>query len=436
MLGLVCFTCPGLYNAMTGLGGGGQISATTSANANTALYAIFGFFAFFSGSITNVLGPRLTLFLGTTGYVLGLGSYLAMNIHPNAAWFVITAGAIQGVCAGLLWTAQGSLMMAYPTDAQRGKSISVVWTIYNLGGVVGAAVSLGENIHLKVFGNGTYIGLIVLNALGMAVPLLMVDPQKMIRSDGTKVTTPRQPTWKSEFYGLYYTLKTDPMVLFLFPSFFASIWYYTWQFNDYNAALFNIRARSLNNLVYWIAQILGAVAIGFFLDQQWLSRRFRAFSGWVILLFLVFLVHSWAFVYQRQYTRQSIPPDSVKMDIYDKGYPAKILLYMFCGALDAIWQTAFYWVLGTMSSDPGKLAHFAGFYKSIQSAGVAGAFRADAVGIPYMNIFLAMWCLLVVGLLFALPMFYLRVENSPLPDASEHSQYVATHRIADFRASR
>ncbi|KZT27994.1 MFS general substrate transporter [Neolentinus lepideus HHB14362 ss-1] len=384
MLGLVCFTCPGLYNAMTGLGGGGQISATTSANANTALYAIFAFFAFFAGSITNVIGARLTLFLGTTGYVLGLGSYLALNIHPNAGWFLITAGAIQGVCAGLLWTAQGSLMMSYPTDSQRGKFIGVIWTIYNLGGVVGAAVSLGENIHMKTnsVGNGTYIALIVLNAIGMVVPLLMADPEKMIRTDGTKVTRTRQPTWRSEFYGLYHTLRTDPMVLLLFPMFFSSIWYYAWQFNDYNAALFNIRARALNNFVYWIAQILGSVGIGMFLDQQYLSRRTRAFCGWVVVFLLVFCVHIWGYIYQRQYTRQSTPPDSVKMDIYDKGYPAKIILYIFCGALDAIWQTVVYWVLGTMSDDPAKLAHFAGFYKGIQSAGVAIAFRADAVGVP------------------------------------------------------
>jgi hypothetical protein len=37
-----------------------------------------------------------------------------MNIHASASAFVVAAGAILGVCAGLLWTAQGSLMLAYP----------------------------------------------------------------------------------------------------------------------------------------------------------------------------------------------------------------------------------------------------------------------------------------------------------------------------------
>lgn len=38
-----------------------------------------------------------------------------MEYHSNAGGFVIAAGVILGICAGLLWTAHGSLIMAYPT---------------------------------------------------------------------------------------------------------------------------------------------------------------------------------------------------------------------------------------------------------------------------------------------------------------------------------
>ena len=73
-----------------------------------------------------------------------------VNIHEDAGGFVIAAGAILGLCAGLLWTAQGSLMLAYPTEDQKGKFIGIFWSIFNLGGVVGAAVSLGRNFHSEV----------------------------------------------------------------------------------------------------------------------------------------------------------------------------------------------------------------------------------------------------------------------------------------------
>jgi hypothetical protein len=71
----------------------------------------------------------------------------AYNIHNNAGGFVIAAGAILGICAGLLWTAQGSLMLAYPTESLKGRYISVFWAIFNLGGVVGAAIALGINYN-------------------------------------------------------------------------------------------------------------------------------------------------------------------------------------------------------------------------------------------------------------------------------------------------
>lgn len=79
----------------------------------------------------------------------------------------------------------------------------------------------------------------------------------MIRTDGTKVTPARHPSWKAEFISLFVALKMDPWIVLLFPMFFASNYFYTWLFNDYNGALFNIRTRSLNNLVYWTAQIFG-----------------------------------------------------------------------------------------------------------------------------------------------------------------------------------
>ena len=49
LLGFVCFMGPGLFNALNGLGGGGQVNPSTSANANAAVYATFAGMAFFAG---------------------------------------------------------------------------------------------------------------------------------------------------------------------------------------------------------------------------------------------------------------------------------------------------------------------------------------------------------------------------------------------------
>ena len=71
------------------------------------------------------------------------------------------------------------------------------------------------------------------------------------------------------------------------------------EFNDFNGAIFNIRARSLNNVVYWTSQIIGSILIGFLLDQKKLGRRLRAFSGWGVLFAMVWVVHIWAYFYQK-----------------------------------------------------------------------------------------------------------------------------------------
>jgi hypothetical protein len=115
MLGFVCFMCPGSFNALNGLGGGGQRDATTGANANAALYATFAFTAFFAGfvclafpthgfstltpssserTINNKLGSRLTLLLGTIGYALYIGSFLYAT-HSLPYFASVTLSSIQ-----------------------------------------------------------------------------------------------------------------------------------------------------------------------------------------------------------------------------------------------------------------------------------------------------------------------------------------------------
>ncbi|KAJ7047683.1 MFS general substrate transporter [Mycena alexandri] len=447
MVGLVCFMCPGLFNSLSGIGGGGQENEVTGANTNVALYSTFAVMAFFAGSINNMLGSRLTLQLGSLGYCLYIAGFLSLNLHPGAdgsgtkaaTSFCIATGAILGVCAGLLWTAQGSLMLAYPTEQNKAKYIALFWVIFNLGGVVGSAVAFGQNFNTKAgsVNNSTYIVFLVLTLVGATIPMFMVDPRKMIRTDGTRVSIARNPSWKVEVWGLYVALKTDPMILLLFPMFFASNWFYTWQFNEYNGVLFNIRTRSLDSMLYWSAQIVGSLIMATVLDKKNVSRRTRAFTGWGITMVMVFVCHGWAYHYQKTYTRESIAAIAAtdRIDFSDKQYVGKIFLYIFFGILDAMWQTSVYWMMGAMSNDPNKLAYFTGFYKSIQSAGAAGAWRADAVLIPFMNMFAATWALCAAGLLFALPMIYLRVkEHTELEDETiarmgEHGQILPVSEI-------
>lgn len=68
-LGLVCLCCPGMFNALSGLGAGGSMSSNVALTdaANGALYGCFAIVGFFAGSITNTLGVKYTL---TVSFIL------------------------------------------------------------------------------------------------------------------------------------------------------------------------------------------------------------------------------------------------------------------------------------------------------------------------------------------------------------------------------
>ncbi|MCJ1431230.1 hypothetical protein MMC27_000581, partial [Xylographa pallens] len=188
IVALVCFLTPGQFNAVNGLGGGGQLNATVADNANVAVYSTFSIIGFFAGSLVNRLGIRLTLSFGGLGYFIYIASYLSYNHNANSG-FVTFAGAFLGLCAGLLWSAQGAIMLSYPPEQSKGKYISWFWMIFNLGGVIGSLVPLGQNIDSTAgaVNDGTYIGFMVLTLIGTVLAMFLVDARHVRRADGSKV---------------------------------------------------------------------------------------------------------------------------------------------------------------------------------------------------------------------------------------------------------
>ena len=102
---------------------------------------------FLAGTIVNRLGVRYSIGFGGLGYSIYAGSLLA-SVHENVPGFNIFAGAFLGVCAGLLWTAQGAVMMSYPPEDKKGRYIATFWIIFNLGAVIGSLVRLSLYLDL------------------------------------------------------------------------------------------------------------------------------------------------------------------------------------------------------------------------------------------------------------------------------------------------
>jgi MFS family permease len=130
-----------MFNAVNGIGAAGLDDDAKASNAsNTALYATFAVVGFFAGTITNVLGIRIALSFGGLGYCIYVSSYLCFNITKNLG-YVVFSGFLLGCCAGILWSAQGAIMMSYPPEKSKGRYISWFWIIFNMGAVIGGLVS-------------------------------------------------------------------------------------------------------------------------------------------------------------------------------------------------------------------------------------------------------------------------------------------------------
>ncbi|EFR05161.1 DUF895 domain-containing protein [Nannizzia gypsea CBS 118893] len=426
LVSFVCFLCPGMFNAVSGLGAGGLVDPRDTDKANVALYSTFAIVAFFAGSIANRLGLRYTLSFGGFGYFLYVASILSYNHNKNAG-FLIFAGAFLGVCAACLWTAQGTIMMSYPDEYTKGRFISWFWAIFNLGGVIGALSTLSRIAPTSV----------MILCPGFLLGFALVNARDIKRSDGTRVILMKNPSWKSELIGLVTVLKPDWYIIAFFPMFFASNWFTTYQFNAVNLAKFNIRTRALNNVLYWISQMIGAFVFGYFLDGQRIRRSIRARYVLGILLFITMAIWGDGWFFQREYDRDDIT-EANRMDWTDPNYASPMVLYMLYGFYDAAFQTCAYWFMGALTNNSRKLANFAGFYKGIQSAGAAIAWRIDSQAVSYRAMFISNWVLLASSLIVAAPVIWMKIKDTTdimrdLKFSDENLEEVSTAAAMELR---
>ncbi|KAH8804745.1 DUF895 domain membrane protein [Xylogone sp. PMI_703] len=415
MVAFVCFMCPGMFNALSGLGGGGKTSTHTADSMNTALYSTFAVFGFFGGTFVNKLGVKATLAFGGLGYCI-YAIALLVSVHASVSGFNIFAGAFLGVCAGLLWTAQGTIILSYPPEEKKGRYFAAFWMIFNLGGVIGSLIPLGQDIHTKTNStvkDGVYIAFIILMFSGAVLALLLCNATDVVREDGSRVVVMKNPSWQSEIMGLWETIRYEPFILLLFPMFWSSNWFYTYQQNGINAARFNTRTKALNDCLYWSAQIVGAAIFGSALDYGNIRRSVKAKTCLVVLLVLTMAIYGGGYAYEKQYTRESVAPGSgyIPTDWTDSDYIGPMFLYIFYGGFDACWQTSVYWFMGALSNSGRRTANYVGFYKGLQSAGAAVMWSLDDHNLPYLNEFASNWALLSASILFAAPVIFWKIKD-------------------------
>ncbi|KAL1668654.1 major facilitator superfamily domain-containing protein [Schizophyllum commune] len=416
LVGFIAFMTVGMSSALGGAGGGGLLNTKQSTNANVAVYVTFAALAFFSGTIYNRVGIRVCLAFGGFGYALLSAAYMATaHLEDKATPFIVVAGCVEGLSAAMLWTAQGAVTMSYPTEDQKGRAFSTFWTIFQMGGVIGSIIPIAANWNSSAgtLNDGTYIAFIVIMLTGSFVlPFFLLPSDKVVRSDGTRVVLPEMPTWKSEIVGLVSVLFEDKWIITLFPFFIASNWFYTYQKNDFNVPNFTLRTRSFNGLFSNLFNMVGVWAMGLALDYRpdKFSRKLRARIGIIALLTVTLAIWGGGWAMVKDFKRGDHPVPLIDVT-ESKRYAPYVIMYIFWAMYDGIFQAYAYWLMGSLSNNSRRLSHYAGWYKSLQSAGAAIVWRLDGLEVSYKSMYLSTWMIMVFAVITAFYVAFSRVQE-------------------------
>lgn len=226
VVGICAFSAPGIWSAMNGLGVGGSASPDLVNAANAILYGFMTITCFAGPWITNIIGFRWTLSIGALGYPL-YAAGLYVNNRFGDEWLVYVGAVSCGISAGFFWSVEGAIAVGYPESHKRGRYIATWFSFRNFGNIIGGAISLGINININERGQvgyQTYLAFIAIQCLGFFFGLLLSNPEKVRRDDGTRIEAPRGISWRVEARAMW-RLARSRSILLLTPLF----WYFGWM---------------------------------------------------------------------------------------------------------------------------------------------------------------------------------------------------------------
>lgn len=361
---------------MNGLGVGGSQSPDLVNAANALLYAFMTVTCFAGPWITNILGFRWTLALGSLGYPL-YAAGLYVNNRFGSTWFVYLGAVTCGISAGFFWSVEGAIATGYPEHGKRGRYIATWFTFRNFGNIIGGAISLAVNHksnHKGKVGYETYLGFIAIQCLGFFFGLLLSNPEKVQRDDGTRIEAVRGTPWRVEGKEMWRLLRSKSILLLL-PLF----WYFGWiqaYPGTYLATYFTVRSRALASFLSAVVGTMATWVCGSIVDLPWTKRRqTRAITAFVIIALLNSSTWIWAVYIQNEYRHTKPTLDWEDQSSFGRGFG----LYMFERISLGMVENYIYWCISNLSDSPGDQIRYSSLLRGIETAAVAVGFGVQAV---------------------------------------------------------
>ncbi|KAG7086164.1 hypothetical protein E1B28_002126 [Marasmius oreades] len=369
VVGMVFFCAPGMYNALSSLGAGG-LATPWYANATAAAgYVFMAFFALIGGIIVSKIGPRLALFISSTGDVIYGGS-LYLNSKNGTQWFMMLGSIWSGATDGLMYSVEGAIITGYPEPDVKGRMLGLWVFMRSIAPCIGGAIILGLNSETDSSGGvslTTYIAIIVIMCLGPFFALLLSAPEKVQRKDGRRVGWRRAGFVQASKE--WWRVASSKDMLLLCPLFFTS-WFYNSYIGTLQTQYMTVRTRALCAFAIPWGDILGGFMIGSFLDWKRISVARRARWSFIGIMVFNLALWVWAAIITKQLHDSHEIVDWTSGSLFSKTFS----LFVIFDAATMMTQTAMFWIVGKMSDDFAVLSYMTGTLRAVESAGQAVAY--------------------------------------------------------------
>lgn len=224
-------------------------------------------------------------------------------------------------------------------------------------------------------GYETYQGFIAIQCLGLLFGLLLSNPDKVQRDDGTWIQTSNSRIhWRTELRAMWRHLSSKSILL-LVPLF----WYFGWiqaYPGTYLATYFTVRSRALGSFMSAIVGTLATWLGGSLVDIPWTkSRKVRALTTWSIIALLNSATWIWAVIIQNEYRHTHPILDWSNQKAFGRGFG----LYLFERISLGLVENYIYWCIGNLSDSPGEQIRYSSLLRGIETAGVAVGYGVQAV---------------------------------------------------------
>ncbi|GAA5863623.1 hypothetical protein JCM8547_003671 [Rhodosporidiobolus lusitaniae] len=374
VVGMCAFCSPGIFNGMNALGAGGGQEAWTVNAANSLVFGLMVVTCLFGSTIVDRLGYKWALVVGCAGYAPYAGG-LVLNLKNGSTWLIFVGSATCGLSAGLFWAVEGAVIMGYPEAWKRGRYLALWLGFRNAGQILSGIISLSLNAKSNKAGHisqKTYYVFIALQAIAPFIGVLLSNPSRVQRKDGTPVLMESHIGFKAEMRKMWELMRRRE-VLFLVPVCLTAQWSASYA-STFLSLYFSVRARSLAALCIATLGVVVNALLGFFVDYRSLTKKFRARAAFIFIFGLFGGVWIWFTVLQLRYNDTKPRYDWVDGTKFAAGFT----LYLVFQAVYFLLQNALYWWCSQLARDPTELVRLSSFLRGLESAGSACGYGVSA----------------------------------------------------------